>query len=136
MATFTYQSSLLEEFESLLKIAESQKLIRCHGKAKNRQRKNKKTYRCKRKFGNTKQKLATKCEEIIEVLDQESGDIEGLLEDASSLVVCTQNHRAYAVKQFEIWMGKVNFLDISEDDYSSDGDEAEVSILEASIVQI
>lgn len=123
MATSKYQMSV-KGFQSLYETVTRKGAFRCHGINKN-------DTQCKRRIRASKKALSIICEDIIELLRQGTGDVQHLLTQASSMVMCIQNHQAQAARQFKTWMEMINSL---QDQLSLEEDEIKVGIPQESSI--
>jgi hypothetical protein len=114
--------SLLEEFQSLLKLITDGDPLTCQGRTQ-------KEKRCKSRVGRVaKKRLKELSSKIIECLENGRRDgIEALLEKASSFAMCIRNHQCQAKDKYKIWMGMIPLM---TDDSSLDDAETKVSISE------
>lgn len=126
MSTFTCESSLLDDFESLLTATSGEKGFRCHASnASNANNANKANdSQCGRRINAANAELKNLCPDIINLLRSGNGDIEQLFLKAAPLVMCTQNHRGQADTQVQNWMEKIIF---SRDELPQNDDEDKVN---------
>lgn len=111
--------SLLEEFQSLLKLITDDDPLTCHGRTR-------KNERCKSRVSRAaKKRLLALSFDVIECLKNGRDGIEVLLQEASSLAMCIKNHQLQAVDKYETWMG---MIPLTTDDSSLDDAETKVSI--------
>lgn len=117
--TIVSKPSLLEEFQSLLKLITDGNPLTCHGIT----RRNK---RCKSRVGRAaKKRLSALSLDVIECFNNGRDGFEILLREASSLAMCIRNHQFQAIDKYETWMG---MIPLTTDEISLDDSKATVSI--------
>jgi hypothetical protein len=111
--------SLLEEFESLLKLITDDHHLTCHGITK-------KNKRCTSRVNRAaKKRLSALSFDVVECLKNGRDGMEVLLREASSLAMCIKNHQLQATDKYEAWMG---MIPSTTDESSLDDTENKVSI--------
>lgn len=117
--TIAPKPSLLEEFQSLLKLITDGGSLTCHGITKKNQR-------CERKVSAaTKKRLSVLGIDIVECLKNGCDRIEVLLREASSLAMCIQTHQFQAIDKYETW---IRMIPLTTDESPLDDIETKVSI--------
>jgi hypothetical protein len=117
--TVSPKPSLLEEFQSLLKLIKNDHPLTCHGRTK-------KNERCKSRVGKgAKKRLSALCFDVAECLKNGCEGIEVLLQEASSLAMCIRMHQLQATDKYKTWMAMVP---LTTDKPPLDDTETKVSI--------